>query len=210
MRNSKFYFCWYLSHVFLLRYQSFRRTLRGRSSRHSRLPLPMVDNRENQTTGESSASGRAETGAASLRPSHLPATSASSSLVASTSSTPSASSTPSTSTAPSTFHPLPPSSTPSTSSEPPSSSGPSTSSASSSRSANHLQSPAVKFLTRHDLIEFFLSKGVWICLTLNKHFSRVWFLSWKIFICSTLFWWNDFTPSLYHAFTGSLPVRNKK
>ncbi|XP_066029047.1 LOW QUALITY PROTEIN: uncharacterized protein [Pocillopora verrucosa] len=143
------------------RYQSFRRTLRGRSSRHSRPPLPIDNNRASQTTGESSANTSSETGAASTRPAQPPATPSPSSPMPS-SSTESPSSTPPSSSARSST-PLPstsstPNSTPSTST-PSTSSAPSSSSA-SSRSTNYVQIPAVKFLTRHDLIDFLKSKGL--------------------------------------------------
>ncbi|XP_067021713.1 E3 ubiquitin-protein ligase HECW2-like isoform X1 [Acropora muricata] len=110
------------------RYQSFRRTLRGRTNRNSRVPLPMETNRESQTTAESSGNGTEESGAASPRPS---------SAGASTSSTlPSASTTPIDVASPS----------------PPT--------ASVARAASLMQSPGVKFLTRHDFIDFLKSKGV--------------------------------------------------
>ena len=148
-----------------VRYQSFRRTLRGRSSRHSRPPLPIDNNRASQTTGESSANTSSETGAASTRPAEPPATPSPSSPMPS-SSTESPSSTPPSSSARSST-PLPstsstPNSTPSTST-PSTSSAPSSSSA-SSRSTNYVQIPAVKFLTRHDLIDFLKSKGVCTCI----------------------------------------------
>lgn len=112
------------------RYQSFRRTLRGRGGRRSRVPLPMDTNRESQTTAESSGTATAETGVASPRPS---------SSAASTSSTLPSPSTP----------PTPTDATP-----------PSTTAASVSRVASLVQSPAVKFLTRHDFVDFLKSKGV--------------------------------------------------
>lgn len=149
------------------RYQSFRRTLRGRSSRHSRPALPIDNNRASQTTGESSANTSSETGAASTRPAQPPATPSPSSPMPS-SSTESPSSTPPSSSARSST-PLPstsstPNSTLSTSTHStPSTSTPSSapsSSSASSRSTNYVQIPAVKFLTRHDLIDFLKSKGL--------------------------------------------------
>ena len=113
------------------RYQSFRRTLRGRGSHHSRPPLPIDNNRENQTTGETSASSSSETSSLSR-----PSSAASSTQPSPTPSTSSNPSTPSTSTAPS------------------------PSSASSTRASSLNQSPAVKFLIRYDLIDYLKSKGV--------------------------------------------------
>ena len=114
-----------------LRYQSFRRTLRGRGSHHSRPPLPIDNNRENQTTGETSASSNSETSSLSR-----PSSAASSTQASPTPSTSSNPSTPSTSTASS------------------------PSSASSARASSLNQSPAVKFLIRYDLIDYLKSKGV--------------------------------------------------
>ena len=129
-----------LSFFFPSRYQSFRRTLRGRGSRHSRVPLPVDINRESRTAGDSSTSGSPETGATSSSPS---STAASSSQAPSTPSTPSSSRTPSTSSG----------STPSSSSL-----------ASMSRAASLSHSPAVKFLRRSDFIDFLKSKGVCVSI----------------------------------------------
>ncbi|XP_031568245.1 E3 ubiquitin-protein ligase HECW2-like [Actinia tenebrosa] len=155
------------------RYESFRRTLRGRNRHNTRLPLPESirsnestasgSNASNSDTGSRPATSSRSTPSTPVQSESLPqppppsATAAASPVSTPTVSTPSSSS--------STYTPSTPSSSHTSSSSRSSQAGASSSHSrsemsSSARSAALLESPAVKFITRSDFVDYIKNSGV--------------------------------------------------